>query len=69
MTEIVPPEDKYNPVPRRVVLAIATACALFAAGSESSPMTVRLFAPGCGSLSAHLRPTASRLIGGNPAVC
>jgi hypothetical protein len=35
MTEIVPPEDKYNPVPRRVVLAIATACALFAAGSES----------------------------------
>jgi len=35
MTQIVPPEDKSNPVPRRVMLAIATACALFAASSES----------------------------------
>ncbi len=35
MTQIVPPEDKSNPVPRRMMLAIATACALFAAGSES----------------------------------
>ena len=35
MTQILPPEDKSNPVPRRVMLAIAAACALFAAGSES----------------------------------
>ena len=35
MTQIVPPEDKSNPMPRRTMLAIAAACALFATGSES----------------------------------
>ncbi len=35
MTQIVPPKDKSSPVPRRVMLAIAAACVLFAAGSES----------------------------------
>src|SRR6202051_2864703 len=35
MTQIVPPKDKSSRVPRRVMLAIAAACALFAAGSES----------------------------------
>jgi len=35
MSQIVPPEDKSGLVPRRLMLAIAAACVLFATGSES----------------------------------
>jgi hypothetical protein len=35
MTEIVPREDKFNRVPRRMELAITAALALFSPGSES----------------------------------
>jgi hypothetical protein len=35
MSQIVPPKDKSSPVSRRLMLAIAATCALFAAGSES----------------------------------
>jgi hypothetical protein len=35
MSEIAPAEDKSSLVPRRVMPAIAAACALFAVGSES----------------------------------
>jgi hypothetical protein len=35
MTEIVPREDESNPVHRRMLLAIAAACALLATGSAS----------------------------------
>ena len=35
MTAIVPREDESNPVPRRMLLAIAAACALMATSSES----------------------------------
>src|SRR5258706_7379297 len=34
MTAIVPREDESSPVPRRMLLAIAAACALFATRSE-----------------------------------
>jgi len=35
MTEMVPREDESNPVPRRMLLAIAAACALLATSSAS----------------------------------
>lgn len=35
MTELVPREDKSKPVPRRMLLAVAAACALLATSSES----------------------------------
>ena len=64
MTQIVPPEDKSNPVPRRVMLAIATACVLFGASSESFAYDDPTFRPGLGKLERTLetngKPTDRR---------
>jgi hypothetical protein len=69
MTAIVPRENESNPVLRRMLLAIAAACALLATSSEGFAYDGPTFRSGLWKFERTLETTARQMIGCKPAVC